>query len=127
MATDLRTLLSAFPPPCLLPERQVTMWTIPSMVSPALVKTEFGKADLLIALFPIQHRPSYYLVWVDAQWYEDQTMADHVDDIYEAIGDEFGHWSSWEEDHEDSHYEWPLEDFSQGSSWCKATAAHILP
>lgn len=123
---ELRRLCAMFEPPCLLPRQKMVMWTMPCMVQPALVKQEFGRADLLLALSPIQHRPAYYLVWVDAQWYEDQTMADHVDDIYEAIGDEFGHWSSWEEDHEGDAYQWPLEDFSQGSCWRKACADDIL-
>lgn len=91
------------------------------MVRPALVRKEFGRADLLLAISPIQHRPSYYLVWVDSRWMEEQTMAEHVDDICDAIAEEFGS-RSWD----DETYKWPMEDFAQGSVWRKASADDIL-
>lgn len=119
----LRTLTAAFQPPCLLPRRKLTMWTIPCMVRPALVKQEFGRADLLLALAPISHRPAYYLVWVDSRWLEDDTFVyDHLDDIYEAIEEEFGYHSQ----DDGAAYRWPEADFLDGSCWRKASADDVL-
>lgn len=82
---------------------------------------KFGRGDLLLALYPIQHRPKYYLVWVDAKWMEDETLVDELDAIYEEIGEEFGSHSR-----DDGHYQWPMEDFTDGSSWHKADSDDVL-
>lgn len=113
--STLESLTEALQPPCLLARRKRTLWTTPCMVRPALVRKKFGQGDLLLAISPIQHRPNYYLVWVDARWFEEETLADELDDIYEAIGAEFGSHSS-----DDGPYQWPMEDFTEGCSWRKA-------
>lgn len=122
--SELRALTAAFEAPCLLPVRKLTMWTMPCMVRPALVKKEFGRADLLLALAPISHRPAYYLVWIDSSWLEDQArfVDHHIDDIYEAIEEEFGCHSQ----EDGSAYQWPTADFLDGSCWRKASLDNVL-
>ncbi len=117
----LRALTATFAAPCLLPRQNRGLWGAKTFVRPALVAREFGKADLLLALAPIQYRPAYYLVWVDAQWLADDTMIDHVDEIYEAIAEEFGSHRE-----EFGRYEWPMEDFKDGSCWRKACAGDVM-
>jgi hypothetical protein len=90
------------------------------MVPPALVRKKFGKADLLLGLMPIMHRPYYYLVWVDAEWFDD--MCQYVDDIWYAIEEEFGH----RESEDVAPYRWPEVDDEGGCCWFKADIDDIL-
>jgi hypothetical protein len=117
---ELRQLTSLFTPPCLLPRQKRTLWTIPHMVAPALVKRKFGKGDLLIRLYPIMHRPCYYLVWVDAEWYDD--LGQYVDDIWFGIEEEFGCRDS----DDTGPYHWPVVDDEGGCCWGKADIDDVL-
>jgi hypothetical protein len=123
---ELRQITSLFKPPCLLPARRRTLWSFPSMVKPALVAKKFGKGDLLLGLSPILHRPWYYLVWVDAQWMSidsDEIMHDHVDEICDAIAEEFG---SRDPDEDGGYYRWPEDDTGDGVCWWKADIDDVL-
>lgn len=92
------------------------------MVKPALVKRRFGKGDLLIGLSPTMHRPCYYLVWVDAEWFEDE-MHEHLDDIWDGIAEEFGQHES---DEDAASYQWPMVDDEGGCHWWQAQVDDIL-
>jgi hypothetical protein len=117
---ELVKLTALFKPPCLLPRQKRTLWTKPYLVAPALVKRKFGKGDLLLGLSPIMHRPYYYLVWVDADWYEE--MGDHIDDIWFGIEDEFGYRDS----EDTAPYQWPTVDDDGGCHWWEADAGDVL-
>lgn len=118
---DLQSLTARFEAPCLLPAQKRVLWTQPHTVRPALVKATFGKADLLLALSPVLHRPRYYLVWIDARWYGDDELHRQLDAIYDAISWEFG---AREDD--ERPYRWPEEDFAGGASWWVADADDVL-
>lgn len=120
----LEVLTAMFDAPCLLPAQRVTMWTIPHMVRPALSGTRHGTGDLLLALAPIQHRPCYYLVWIDSAWWprDGDLDLERLDEIEIALEDEFGR-----RDYDDTgRYEWPMGDFSDGVSWRRADENDIL-
>jgi hypothetical protein len=121
---ELRSLTKHFKPPCLLPSRKRTLWTEPYMVRPALVKQKFGNGKRLLWLSPTMHRPNYYLAWVDDGWDLDSDFRDHLDDIIQAIGEEFG-----TRDHTSENprpYRWPEEDLDDGCSWGEAGVDSIL-
>lgn len=93
------------------------------MVRPALVKARFGDGKRLIGLMAIMHRPFYYLVWIDSTWDLDGAeIRDALDEIWEAIGDEFG-----SRPYDAPDYQWPEEDSNCGCSWFKADAFDVLP
>lgn len=119
-AEELNRLTKFFSPPCLLPRQKITMWTAQYMVRPALVKRTFGKGDLLIALYPMMHRPRYYLVWVDADWFDG--MSQYVDDIWFGIEDEFGSRDS----DDTGPYKWPEVDDQGCCCWRKAVFDDVL-
>lgn len=93
------------------------------MIRPALVKQKFGNGKRLIALWPIMHRPLYYLVYVDDSWSlynsDENPLIDHLDDIYEEIAAEFGERS--DEDMDNWEYHWPEADLNDGSTWAETT------
>ena len=124
----LEVLTSMFEAPCLLPARKHTLWTIPSIVRPALSGTRFGAGDLLICLWPMMHRPRYYLVWIDSAWYPDfhrstDEFQDKLDeDIWPTLEDEFG----LRESDDTSAYRWPEVDNEVGCIWGIACAESVL-
>ncbi len=124
-AAVLRKLLRPYKAPCLLPRRKRTLWTQPYMVRPALVKATFGNGRHLLGLTALMHRPNYYLVWIDDTWETDNggyEFLDRLDDIWNAIGDEFGFRSP-----EDTRqYRWPEDDSSDGCAWWDADISDIL-
>jgi hypothetical protein len=124
----LRRLVRHFRPPCLLPRRKRTLWTQPYMIRPALVKQRFGNGKRLIGLSPVLHRPAYYLVWIDdrwnlSNWDHGEKLIDHLDEIWDAIGDEFG----FRDREDESSYRWPEEDSRDGCSWWEADVDDVLP
>ena len=121
-AIDPLRLLTAFRPPCLLPPQRRTLWTRPYMVRPALVQKRFGNGKKLLGLTPIMHRPHYYLVLIDDRWdLEADDWLDRLDEIWEAIAEEFGSRRD-----EDEAYHWPEEDSGGGCAWWTARADDVL-
>lgn len=120
---NLTALTKRFRPPCLLPRQRRTLWTKPYWVQPALVKRRFGNGKKLLALTPIMHRPNYYLVWIDDRWdlHNGDEWLDVLDQIWEAIGEEF---CSRSEDSDD--YQWPEEDSAGGCAWWVARPEDVL-
>lgn len=124
----LDVLTMMFDAPCLLPAQKRVMWTVPCMVEPALAQKRFGAGDLLIALSPIMHRPSYYLVWIDRRWYPEVGYG--TDELYEALDSEI--WPALEEEFgrrerdDDGPYNWPEVDDEGGCCWRYADADDIL-
>lgn len=123
----LEVLTSMFAAPGLLPAQVRLLWTMPSRVRPALSATRHGAGDLLIGLMPMQHRPLYYLVWIDARWFPDLGCAndefhDALDQkIWPALEDEFGRRDS----ESNARYRWPEVD-DDGCVWFLASADHVL-
>lgn len=125
LSSRLAALTSSFSPPCLLPSQRRTLWTHPYMVRPALLRKKFGKGNRLLALSPIQHRPYFYLVWIDDTWTgepdaEDDLLRNHLDAIYEAIEEEFGARG------EGAPFKWPEADLEGGTTWWSATDDDVM-
>lgn len=124
----LEVLTSMFDAPCLLPARKRTLWTIPSIVRPALSGKRFGAGDLLICLSPVMHRPRYYLVWIDSAWFPQfshstDEFRDKLDgEIWPTLEDEFGR----RESDDTRAYRWPEVDDEGGCSWGIANADSVL-
>jgi len=89
-------------------------------VHPRLVSEKFGDGRKLIGLAPIMTRPQYYVVRIDSRWTIDNRkpgpcLYDHLDEIYEAIEDEYGY--AFEDDEEAGEAPpWPALR-PGGSSW----------
>lgn len=122
--SQLAALTAMFSPPCLLPSQKRYLWTQPYMVRPALLRKKFGNGRHLLAITPIQHRPRYYLVWIDDKWFggpdaNEELLYENLDAIYETIEDEFGRRN------EDAPFQWPEADLGDGTAWWSATADDI--
>lgn len=124
----LEVLTAMFDAPCLLPAQRITMWTIPVMVRPALSAVRHGAGDLLIALYAMNHRPRYYLVWIDSAWWPegDDLDLNHLDDVWLALEDEFGRRERKDDGDFKARYRWPEADDSDGCCWSRARPDHIL-
>lgn len=131
MADPLEVLTAMFEAPCLLPRQKRTLWTIPHWVRPALSATRHGAGDLLLGLLPMNHRPLYYLVWIDSNWWPtdtgcDDELREHLDDIWLALEDEFGRRARKDDGDFLSRYNWPEVDDGDGCCWFRAGADSIL-
>jgi hypothetical protein len=87
--------LEKYNPPCLLPKCETQLWGQPRTVRPALVAKVFGNGKRVIRLMPLHTRPNYYLVRIDDRWDmnndgDDMCLRDHLDEILDEIGEEFG-------------------------------------
>lgn len=75
-------------------ERPATLWGQESLVTPYLIGQKFGDGMQLVRLWPINQRPSFWLAMVDSRVGLDHgdelPFIDVVDEIYEAIDEEFG-------------------------------------
>jgi len=144
--TETRTTSAATPTDILRPliekRRKVYHWGQPHMVTPRLVTTVFGDGKQLIGLAPMMYRPHYFVVRIDSSWnisnyaHDCELLIDHMDEIYDAIEDEFYEWP-WARKYglrcgracEDNHYGdncarvcfgdgscWWIEEWPDGSS-----------
>lgn len=114
----------------------VYLWGQPSSVKPVILRTVFGDGGQLIGLAPIMLRPRYYLVRIDNRWHtsnfarcpEELRLCEHLDEIYEAIEDEFGRAEEeWEHDNGRTYRRrnpWPAADISDGCAWW--TECHFI-
>ena len=97
------------------------LWGQKRMIKPVFIPQALGVGDLLLAITPLNTRPNYYLIRVDARWLkkdDTETIYDHLDDIYDAIEDHVGP-REWTDDNGKEHVEgWPALDLDSGTSWC---------
>lgn len=76
--------------------RRVTFWGERYFITPRLVDQIFGDGGKMIGIAPLSTRPDYYVVRVDSKWDLDNfcttssTVAEHTDEILDAIEDQFG-------------------------------------
>lgn len=71
--------------------RTVEWWGYKSEVTPAIVDAHLGNGRRLLRVQPLNTRPNYYLIRVDSKWdCGSDEFYDLLEDIYEAIEDEYG-------------------------------------
>jgi hypothetical protein len=84
---------------------------------PVLIDQVFGDGQLLVKLFPIMERPRYWVVRVDSRCRtDDDAIFDYLDDIYEAIDEQFGCPPEDDDGIGDERPYFPMYD-GQGVSW----------
>jgi len=112
------------------------LWTTPHNFTPRLVEKVFGDGRRLAWLTTINNRPAYWVVRVDSGWdlglsdpgeadlpHDAPCMAEMVDEIIEAIEEQFGRWdpddaySNACEDAAVAGKRKPREDRFWGRSW----------
>lgn len=97
---------------------------------PQVCSTVFGDGRALLELTTINSRPRYYVIRIDSSWnIEDHyapdgapDLRDHLDDIYEALGEQFGRTSEEDLDDDGEPCElqpWPAFRDDIGTSWCR--------
>lgn len=116
-------------------KQTASLWGQPHEIEPYLVEKHFGDGMQLVAITPLNTRPSYYLVLVDSKWWMDSFhyyrhgeddrnpedhIAEHIDDICEGIEDEVGPKWFEDDDGKEVEAEWPALDDSAGVAWCYA-------
>lgn len=99
----------------------VSFWGIEALVTPVLVETVFGDGQHLVGVEPLATRPAYYLVRIESTWQLEnwaaagELLCDHLEEIYDAIEEQYGRADDSEEDEEP--LPWPALDMSCGVSW----------
>lgn len=107
-------------------KKRTTLWSVPCAHQPYFVRAALGDGNRLAAITPLNTRPNYYLIRVDStwslKWREDvECLANHIDEICEAIEDEVGRKYEFDEDRgEDTHQPWPNLDDEAGVAWSDA-------
>ena len=129
---SMTQLVRLFDPPCLLPPRKMRLWGQESEEQVALCETILGDGEMLLAVQPLATRPTYYLIRVDSKWAtsnydEGETVGDHMDEIYEAIEDDYGQLEVEDDNGEMIEQPWPALDCGYGSSWWDADPEDYLP
>lgn len=78
-------------------EEVAHLWGQPHRITPRLCTHVFGDGMQLLLLEPIDTRPNYYVVRIDStwelsNWYDGpkEQLCGHLDEIYDAIEDDFG-------------------------------------
>ncbi len=107
-------------------ETHVYLWTPSDGLDfvPALASTVFGDGRALLRIAMINHRPRYHVVRIDSTWaVGDDPSAparpdlwDFIDDIYEALEEEFG---PLRDEESDTDRPWPAFDSEGGTSWSR--------
>lgn len=99
---------------------KVRHWGSDYTVTPRLVSEVFGDGRQLIWLQPLNTRPNYYVVRIDSAWnrsnlaQEGDVLCDHLDEIYDAIDDEYGRAHKADED---ECRDFPALDLDAGCAW----------
>ncbi len=101
-------------------------WGRKRLVRPKFVKAVLGDGRQLLALTPGNTRPNYYYIRVDSAWatsnYSDEeNIADHLDEILDAVQEEHGPYS------DDERLGWPALNWDAGVSWCQVDPLDYLP
>lgn len=119
-------------------------WGSDYTVQPKLVDAILGDGKLLIGFQPLQTRPHYYVIRIDSTWHLEgscrkcegrcpDSIYEHLDEIYEAIAEQFGNRQDREyenETHPDEEPEettWPVLDDECGSAWFRIDESRYLP
>jgi hypothetical protein len=84
--------------------------------TPALLDKVYGNGKQLVQLFPINERPRYWIVRVDSKCKSDDELHEILDDIYDAIDEQFGCPSEEDLGVGDERPYFPMYD-GQGTSW----------
>ena len=74
----------------LLAPQRVEHWGEWCEFEPVLLNRVFGDGSRLLQVFPINERPRYWVVRVDASVAGDRDVHEIIDEIAEAISDQFG-------------------------------------
>lgn len=103
------------------------LWGQKHMIKPEFIEGHLGAGDFLMGLSPLNTRPNYYLIRIDARWWASdgrrqnpEEFYDRLDDIYEAIENECGCKEFEDDDGETQTAEWPALDLDSGCSWWDA-------
>lgn len=99
------------------------LWGQKHMIKPVFIDQALGKGDMLLAITPLNTRPNYYLIRIDASWLtkdDTETIYDHLDEIYNAIEDECGTKEFEDDDEKQQVAGWPALDLDCGTSWCNS-------
>jgi hypothetical protein len=91
-------------------------WGTMHDIEPALLDKVYGDGKRLLQLFPINERPSYWVVRVDSKCHRDDALYDILDDIYEQIDEQFGSPSEDDLGVGDERPYFPMYD-GMGTSW----------
>ena|ERR1700722_7896139 len=97
------------------------LWGQKHFIKPVFIRTALGEGDLLLAVTPLNTRPNYYLIRVDASWLkkdDTETIYDHLDEIEETIEDQVGSRDYEDDDGNERLAEWPALNIHAGVSWC---------
>jgi hypothetical protein len=102
-----------------LPETTASLWGTKYKVTPYLVDQIFGDGQKFIKLSPMLTRPNFYVVRIDSKTdLKSDEWFDQLQEIYEAIDEEFGpccqSYNSCECDH---HETWPATFDWGGCTW----------
>lgn len=104
-----------------LKKRKVDFWGTTHEVTPIPLKETFGDARQLIKFQTLNHRPERYLIQIDSTTDLDtEEFHDLIEDIAQALEDEFGP-STWQND----AGEWQHDPFPAYSGDSGCTWAHL--
>lgn len=113
----------------------VRWWGQNYICQPRFVESILGDGRALLALQPLNTRPHYYLIRIDSSWHLDycrvcgisaecpDDLREHLDEIYEAIEDEYGNADSIRYENKTHPDEplvddsWPVFDDEVGTCW----------
>lgn len=73
----------------LLAPQHTEMWGSTYDFTPSLLDKKYGDGKQLLQLFPINERPRYWVVRIDSKCDGDE-LFEILDDIYDAIDEQFG-------------------------------------
>ena len=103
---------------------ETTFWGNSCICRSAFCPTVLGDGYQLLALTPMDTRPNYYLIRVHSSWdtsnYEPSCIADHLDEIYDAIEDYFGRVEYEDAAGKICRADWPSFEFGSGQCWSSA-------
>lgn len=119
-------------------ETTTTLWTHPVTFTPRVLERTFGDGRALFRITTINDRPRWWLIRGCSTWTEDNddhdgltTLYDEIDEIIQAIADEFGGLPNMESEDNPEEYvdhatglpfdpadlEYPAIDDRTGSFW----------
>ncbi len=86
-STELRALIEI--------EREVEFWGQKYRITPLLVDVILGDGKQLVGVQPLDTRPNYYVIRVDSSWGTNnfgngELFCEHIEEVYDAIEDQFG-------------------------------------
>jgi hypothetical protein len=101
----------------LLRPQRTSWWGNTYRFKPVRLNKVFGDGKQIVQLFPINERPRYWIVQVDSAHRDDSdAFFEILDDIYEAIDEQFGCPPEDDDGIGDERPYFPAYD-GQGTSW----------